>query len=274
MSYYILNINDEIDFNNIILGKEVKISDNISKIYLYWMDTKPKDIYIKMPAVRLIYNFKSLKFNQIKIPIYPLYNLNENLISFFKKLEKIIQQKIKINRPYSSVLEKKDKITTLKVNIPSDIKIKSKASNVSIENFKVNSELEGVISLPWIWIKEDSWGLSLYGYQFKYTPRIEELDISFYDEEPIKKQVTPVIQTIQPAQQLQIIQPSQPSQPSQPTQPSQPIQPIQPSQPSQPTQPSQPIQPSQQVPKKQMFALSASLLSDTINKMKEKNKNK
>jgi len=253
MSYYVLNINDDIDFNNIILGKEVKVSDTISKIYLYWLDNKPKDIYIKMPPSRLIYNFKNLKFNQIKIPIYPLYSLNENLITFFKKLEKIIQQKIKISKPYSSVLEKKDKITTLKVNIPSDVKIKSKIANMTIENFKVNSELEGVISLPWIWIKDDSWGLSLYGYQFKYTPRVDELDISFYDEEPVKtKQNQVPIQVPAPApapvpvpvlahvtqnyEQKKIVQP--------------------------------PIQ------SKPMFALSASLLSDTLNKMKERNKNK
>ena len=259
MSYHILNINDEIDFNNIILGKEVKISDNISKIYLYWLDNKPKDIYIKIPSVRLIYNFKSLKFNQIKIPIYPLYNLNENLINFFKKLEKMIQQKIKINKPYSSVLEKKDKIITLKVNIPADIKIKSKIAT-SIENFKVNSELEGIISLPWIWIKEDSWGLSLYGYQFKYTPRIEELEINFYDEEPIKinKQTT------------QSLQPSQPSQLLQPSQPLQTLQHLQALQPSQPEQ----KKPIPQVQTKPMLALSASLLSDTLNKMKERSKNK
>ena len=76
MSYYILNINEDIDFNNIIIGKEVKISDNISKIYLYWYDTKPKDIYIKTPSLRIIHNFKHLKFNQIKMPIYPLWDLN------------------------------------------------------------------------------------------------------------------------------------------------------------------------------------------------------
>jgi len=263
MSYYVLNINDEIDFNNIILGKEVKVSDTISKIYLYWLDNKPKDIYIKMPPTRLVHNFKNLKFNQIKIPIYPLYELNQNLITFFKKLEKIIQQKNKINKPYSSVLEKKDKMTTLKVNISSDVKIKSKIANMSIENFKVNSELEGVISLPWIWIKDDSWGLSLYGYQFKYTPRVDELDISFYDEEPIKpKQNQVPVQSVQahiPAsvQPAQIhVQSKEPSQ-SIPTQNSEQKKPVQ-----------QPMQ------SKPMFALSASLLSDTLNKMKERNKNK
>jgi hypothetical protein len=263
MSYYVLNINDEIDFNNIILGKEVKISDNISKIYLYWLDNKPKDLYIKMPPSRLIYNFKNLKFNQIKIPIYPLYSLNENLINFFKKLEKMIQQKIKINKPYSSVLEKKDKITTLKVNIPTDVKIKSKVPNMTIETLKINCELEGVISIPWIWIKDDSWGLSLYGYQFKYTPKIDELDISFYDEEPIKpKQNQIPVQPVQahiPAsvQPAQIhVQSKEPSQ-SIPTQNSEQKKPVQ-----------QPMQ------TKPMFALSASLLSDTLNKMKERNKNK
>lgn len=262
MSYYILNINDDIDFNNIILGKEVKISDNISKIYLYWLDNKPKDIYIKMPSVRLIYNFKSLKFNQIKIPIYPLYSLNENLINFFKKLEKIIQQKIKINKPYTSVLEKKDKIMTLKVNIPADIKIKSKIAT-SIENFKVNSELEGVISLPWIWIKEDSWGLSLYGYQFKYTPRLEELDINFYDEEPIKIN-------------KQSLVPTQTTQPTPPTQTTQPAQYIPPTQTAPIAQTTPIVQPEakKQAQNKPMLALSASLLSDTLNKMKERCKNK
>ena len=175
MSYYILNINEDIDFNNIIIGKEVKISDNISKIYLYWHDTKPKDIYIKTPSLRIIHNFKHLKFNQIKMPIYPLWDLNENLLTFFKKLEKYLQQKIKINKPYTSILEKTDKITTLKINVSSNNKIK-------IDNYKINSELECVISLPWIWIKEDSWGLSLYGYQFKYIPQIEDEQINFYPD--------------------------------------------------------------------------------------------
>jgi hypothetical protein len=192
-----LDLNEEINFDNLIIGKQIKMNDNLTKIYLYWLDDKPKEIYFKLPSVRLVYNFKNLKYNQVKIPLYPIWDKTQMVINFLKKLEKIIQQKIKINKQYSPILEKKDKLTTIKINLPTNIKITSKINDIKLTDFTINSEIEGIISIPWIWIRDDSWGLSLYGYQLKYIPRIEEYDVNFYDDIKIIKEKDKIKEELQ-----------------------------------------------------------------------------
>lgn len=175
MSYYLLDLTTDIDFDNIILGNEIQINENIKKIYIYYLDTKPKEMLVNLPTVRSIFNYKNIKYNQIKLPIYPLWDKSSIFIKFIKKLEKYIQQKIKINKNYSNCLEKKERITTLKINISSKNKL-------LLTDLKINSEIEGLINIPYIWIKEDNWGLSLYDYELKIIPKIENLNIDFYDE--------------------------------------------------------------------------------------------
>jgi hypothetical protein len=189
MSYYFINKEKDINLNNIIIGEEVMINENIKKIYIYYLDDSPKELMFNLPRTRLIYNFKNQKFDQVKIPIYPIWDKTNNFIKFFKKFEKFIKTKINLSKDFSYCLEKKDKIYTLKMNIYPNININSQIKT-SLSEFKVNSEIEGIISVPYVWIKNDTWGLSLNVYQLKYIPKIEEVNINFYDditEEPIKK---------------------------------------------------------------------------------------
>ena len=72
-------------------------------------------------------------------------------------------------RKKKNCLEKKERITTLKINISSKNKL-------LLPNLKINSEIEGTINIPYIWIKEDSWGLSLYDYKLNIIPKIENLN--------------------------------------------------------------------------------------------------
>jgi hypothetical protein len=158
------------------------------------MDNTPKEIFIKFPSTRIIYSYKNSKYNQIKVPIYPVWSKNKKFISLIKQLEKSIKIE---EKQFISCLEKKDDITSLKLNVNLDFKIDS-TINTTIRDLKINGEIEGIVTIPYIWIKDDKYGLSINVYQLKYIPRIEELAISFFDKvenkkifvQPIPEQIT------------------------------------------------------------------------------------
>ena len=83
MSYHIFDFNKEgndksspqYNFDDVIIGKKIKIDIDNNIYYIYYNDMNltmaPKEIYIKLPKIRLIYSMANHKYNQIKIPIYP-----------------------------------------------------------------------------------------------------------------------------------------------------------------------------------------------------------
>lgn len=181
MSHFIIDIYTELDFNKIIIGKPVIINEEMSKIYLYYMDQVPKEIFIKIPSVRLIYGFKNLKYNQIKLPLYPKWEGTTKFIKLIKKIEKHIRLSINLeNSIFVNSFDKNDNLSTLKLNINNKVKINS-VINTSLNELKVNGEIEGIISMSYVWIKQNSYGLSLSCYQFKYYPKVEEYDFDFFD---------------------------------------------------------------------------------------------
>jgi hypothetical protein len=184
MSYYIYNFESEFDFNKLIIGKQIKM-DNISRYYLYYLDGTPKDLFIKLPSIRLIYSYKNNKFNQIKLPIYPLYDTTIKFLSFLKSLNKIIKEHISNeciqNKVLSDIIEKKDKIKTIKLNIPIDFKIHTNSEYTNIKELKPNGELNGIINLPYIWENDTNFGLSLYISKLNYIPKIEVINCDFID---------------------------------------------------------------------------------------------
>ena len=88
MSYYFLDYENDVNFDNIIIGPNIRFDNNSSRNYMYYIDGSPKEILIKMPLTRLIYNFQNLKFNQTKLPLYPMYDKLKKFLSFIKTLEK------------------------------------------------------------------------------------------------------------------------------------------------------------------------------------------
>ena len=190
MSYFIIDINTDFDLDKIIIGKPVIINDELTKIFIYYLDDNiPKEIIIKTPPLRLIYTYKNLKFNQIRLPLYPIWENTNKFIKLIKKIEKYIRVNIKCeNSIYVNSIEKNERITTLKLNITPDVKISSQLYT-SFADLKVNGEIETVFNMSYIWVKKNSYGLSLSCHQIKYTPRINELNIDFFDEKTNIKQL-------------------------------------------------------------------------------------
>jgi hypothetical protein len=189
MSNYLIDINniDKFIFDNIIIGTKIYTSDINSKNYLYYNDNKssPKDIYIRLPKIRLIYKLANPKYTQLSIPLYPNWNDIYTMIKFIKKLEKYIIGKIDSVNEYSNIISNKNKIHFLKTNYDeNNIKITSNLNQnkILLSDFKINGEIEMVIKLDYIWVKNKKCGLSINLYQIKYYSPATQNNIDFIDE--------------------------------------------------------------------------------------------
>lgn len=191
MSYFIIDINTEFDINKIILGTPVVVNEELIKVYIYYLDEDvPKELILKIPPIRLIYSYKNLKFNQIKLPIYPIWDGTTKFIKLLKKIEKYVRLNVTCEKGvFVNSIEKTNNLTTLKMNVTPNVKISSQIYT-SLSELKINGEVETLCNIPYVWIKKNTYGLSLSCYQIKYTPRIEEIDVDFFD---IKKQTKEIV---------------------------------------------------------------------------------
>jgi hypothetical protein len=188
MSYYLIDFIKEPDFNfdNLIIGKKINSDQNYSKYYIYYdQNNTASEIYIKLPKIRSIYNLSNYKFNSLNVPIYPDYDLTKKFIKFIKELEDNINECYKKkNREFVSLITKKNSLQFIKIGINDNIKITSNTNkNITMNDFKINSELEIVIKLSYVWVNQNKIGLSSQIYQIKYYAPPCELDINFIDEE-------------------------------------------------------------------------------------------
>jgi hypothetical protein len=168
----------------------MQINDTTNRYYIYYLDDKPKEIYIKIPSIRLLYNYNSMKYSQIKLPIFPLWEKTSLFLNFIKKLERYLKKNIISDSVLHSCIENYNDIKEIKVNIPKDLKIKSSIDNLTFNDFKKSGEIEMIIKIPHIFEKNQSLGLSVNAYQVKYLPPGE---IDFWDDEPIKIIKQPII---------------------------------------------------------------------------------
>jgi hypothetical protein len=182
MSYFIIDSNTEFDTSKIILGTPVTVNEDLTKVYIYYLDEDiPKEIILKIPPLRLIYSYKNLKFNQIKLPIYPIWDGTTKFIKLLKKIEKHVRVNINCDKGiFVNSIEKSENLTTVKMNVTQNVKISS-SIYTSLSELKINGEVETMCNISYVWIKKNSYGLSLSCYQIKYTPRIEELDFDFFE---------------------------------------------------------------------------------------------
>ena len=193
MDYYLIDFKDELNytFDNVIIGKKISCSstsENIFKYYIYYSnDVSPKSIYIKVPKVRLIYKLGQNNYNQEKIVLYPSYDLLQTFINFIKELEENITTCI--IKKYSdlelnSILIKNsiNNNYSLKVNIDDKIKITSTLNKtINFKDFKINNEVEMIIKLNHIWMKDNKFGINVSLYQIKYYGSLQELNIDLLD---------------------------------------------------------------------------------------------
>jgi hypothetical protein len=196
MSYYLIDFNKTIDFNfdNLVIGRKIENGDS-SKYYIYYLDEDiPKEIYIRLPTLRLIYGLANRKYDMVNIPLYPNYDKVTRFVEFIKTFESNINElyiKKRINKEYSSLINKKNGLLFIKTNINDNVKITSNitqpSGNITLNDFKLNGNIEMVVCLSYIWTNIDKIGLSSNLYQIKYNGLPEQLDIDMIDSN--KKQV-------------------------------------------------------------------------------------
>jgi len=195
MSYYLIDFgSSKIDFNfdNLIIGKKIKLDNNNSKYYIYYQpeNEEPKEIYIRLPRLRLIYNMSNSKFNQLSIPIYPNWEQTNKFVKFIQQLESDLESCFSNrNKEWISIINKKNSLNFIKTSTYENFKITSdiENKNVSLNDFQINGQIDIVIKISNIWNKNDKIGLSSQLYQIKYLAPPEQLEINFIDPEKKKE---------------------------------------------------------------------------------------
>lgn len=198
MSYYLIDFGSpKVDFNfdNLIIGKKIKLDNDNSKYYIYYQPENeiPKEIYIRLPRLRLIYNLANSKFNQLNIPIYPNWEQSNNFVNFIQKLESDIEECFsnKANKEWISIINKKNSINFIKTSTYEKFKITSDIENkkISFNDFQINGQIDVVIKISYVWNKNNKIGLSSQLYQIKYFAPPDQLEINFIDPEEKKKEI-------------------------------------------------------------------------------------
>lgn len=197
MSYYLIDFTlqtNNFNFDNLIIGRKIKMDQDNAKYYIYYQNDQletPKEIYIRLPIIRLIYPMGNYKYNQILLPIYPNWDSTNIFIEFIKKLEQDIEEcfnKKNIKKEWASLINKKNLINFIKTNLNDDVKITSNIENknVALADFKINGQIDLVIKLSYIWTNSNKMGLSSQIYQIKYLALPKQLEINFIDPEVSK----------------------------------------------------------------------------------------
>jgi hypothetical protein len=224
MSYYLINLEKkyECETEHIIIDNKMDIDEDSSRFLIYYLEDEiPKEIYLKLPKIRLINDWSNYKYNQLKIRITPKYEKTDRIIEIINALEEKIKTSKQFNKKkkleFVSILTK-DKCYHLKTffqenktKISSDVKGK----NIKITDFKNNGEIQMVLKLNHIWQKNDKFGLSSQLYQIKYFAPPDEQNINFIDKEDIPMRyftpITEVTSALPPQTFNPIIQPTQPT---------------------------------------------------------------
>jgi hypothetical protein len=149
MSYHLIDFNDniEFDYDNILIGKKISNDEDTSKYYMYYVIDSPKELYIKLPKIRYIYNLVNYKYNQLNIPLYPLWDKLSKFLKFINEL--------------SNLIYKKNQISFMKINVFEKFKLyDNNNKEITFNDIKINSEIEVIVKINFIWNKNNKIGLS------------------------------------------------------------------------------------------------------------------
>jgi hypothetical protein len=191
MSNFLVDINTEFNFDNVIIGKRIKQSDSSSRYYIYYQsepNETPKEIYIKVPKTRLLYGLANHKYDQVNIPIYPNHDLTNKFIAFIRTFEDNIKECFQKKYPdfISLINKKKNHVELLRTNITNISITSDMKKNITLEDFKINGLIELVIKISYVWNKDTKYGLSSHIYQIKYHAPPDQLNINFIDTDEEK----------------------------------------------------------------------------------------
>jgi len=188
MSYYTITNDNMNNFNidNIIFGKKIS-SDDMSRYYLYYKNNNDAcEIYINLPKIRMIYNnFLNQKYSKINIPIYPMWERPNAFIKFIEYFETTIIEAFNSKLTFHSLLSERKALKLFKVSMKDTPNIiSSLGNNITFNDFKLNSEIELVVKISYVWFskKTQLYGLSCQLSQIKYYGIPEQLKIEFIED--------------------------------------------------------------------------------------------
>jgi hypothetical protein len=165
MCYHLLDFNNniEFDYDKILIGKKISNDEDSSKYYMYYVIESPKELYIKLPKIRYIYNLANYKYNQLNIPLYPLWDKLSKFLKFIKELESnifsVFENKI-LNCELTNLIYKKNQISFMKINVFEKFKLYDNNKEITFNDIKINSEIEVIVKISFIWNKNNKIGLS------------------------------------------------------------------------------------------------------------------
>jgi hypothetical protein len=190
-NYPTSNVNT-FSFDDIIIGKKIRMDNQKSRYLIYYQserDELPKEIYIRLPTIRLLYSLANQKYSQVNIPIYPNWNQTNLFIEFMKNLEQDISgcfdsKILNGKKEWSSLIKKKNYLNVIKCILDSNVKLTSNIENktITLEDIKTNGEVDIVIRINSIWVNSTNFGLGSEIYQIKYRAPPSQLNIDFIDD--------------------------------------------------------------------------------------------
>lgn len=196
----IIDINNyKEEMNNIILSKKISY-DNNSKYYIYSHNSKLENadlnnVIIKIPPIRLLYNYSFQTYNQINFPINPTYSKTKKFCDMISCLENILQELL--NKPkleWVTNIKKIKNIKNIKLNYfgKNEVKVITESNHVKeIKDFEMGSEVEFLVHISHLWLKDKKVGINYDICQIKYTSLKNMIGQNFFT--PIKVKPTSVV---------------------------------------------------------------------------------
>ena len=188
----IINIdNYDRELENIILSKKISNDTNAKyNIYSYKND-KLENVLLSVPPIRLIYGYSNQIYNQINFPLNPTYPKTKSFIKLISNLENKLQELL--NKPkleWVTNLKKIRNVKSIKLNYygKNNVKIISKDIGINdIKDFSADSEVEIVVHLSHLWIKDNKVGISYNITHIKYNSLQDMLDFNVFDKDNKKE---------------------------------------------------------------------------------------
>ena len=175
MSYFIIDFetDSKYNFDNIIIDDKLILSNESNKYLIFYDKYNAYELYLKIPRIRLTFDWNNMKYNNIKLRITPKYSKSDNFIKYILDLEDYIITSKNIkkkNLEFMSILEKERGVYYLKtflnenkILITSDLDTK-----IKFTDFKNNGEIQIILKICGVWQKNNKYGLSTNIYQIKY----------------------------------------------------------------------------------------------------------
>ena len=183
------NYEDELD--NIILSKKIS-NESLSKYFIYLDRGDINNLLIKIPPIRLLYNYSNSTFNQINFPLNPNYSKIKKFVNMISILENKLQEIL--NKPkleWISNIKKIKNIKNIKLNYfhKNDIKIISNENINDIFEFMVGSEIEIIVHLSHLWMKEERIGISYDICQISHKSLNSILKNNYFEKVKISRPI-------------------------------------------------------------------------------------